>query len=732
MLVLGKLVRSLATTTCLVFTFHQSLAVTYPWNNPGGMWRPQDMEKQSELLKNLGFQMSAEDLANPQGPILQSIVSLQYCSGSFISETGLIITNHHCVAKMLSYMSNAQKAQDPLSDADYAETGFYAKHLNQERFVGPTERVLVTLNQEDVSDEVLAGLENVADPISKSKLIDERITQIVKKYESPEKNIKATVKSFYRNRNFILITQLELKNIKLVYAPPKNIGNYGGDTDNWRYPRHVADFALIRAYDEKDQPYRPAHILPIAKDKNSWVQPESPIMVAGYPGRTNRLITHHELEDQVKRQLPKAIEKFEELRNILDELSALNPDYKTKVESTIKSLNNTIKNYKDKIKTINGINFLQIKWDAEHAMTQKYPHMVETIAQLNAAHDGLKGINMDLVYGSSASLVHMIASAVDIVRMASQRLLPDDQRHPMYQERNWKPWMEKENSTQKQWDPVIAGRLLTWTLKRMIALKDKDIPSSIHQLMDVQKARIDATIIAKVVSKLVENSEMNDVKFRIDAFYNATTEQLKELKNPVIDLAFTLIPEVEEFENLEHKNRGTLLEVGKKFIDGLEEYSLNELQRPLASDANSTLRLTFGHVRGSIGPVSKTVYPPFTSVQDLVTKNKWGNDEFEVNSDILRLAHTRNFGRFTDPFYGQIPVNFLAVVDTTGGNSGSAAMNAKGELIGLLFDGMDETLYSDYYFNGSEVRSILVDIRYILSVLETKAKATRILEELHL
>lgn len=708
------------------------------WKNPGGMWRPQDMAKQQQLLKELGVKIDPVQLSDPSSELLQSVVSLGYCSGSFISHSGLIITNHHCVASMLSYMSNAHKQKNPKSVIDYAKSGYYAKELEEEAFVGPTERIFVTLEQKDVTDRVLFNLQKIENPVTRSKVIDERIKQIVKENECAKENIKATVQSFYRNRNFTLIRQLELKNIKMVYAPPQNIGNYGGDTDNWKYPRHVADFALIRAYsnENSDVPYSPKSILKVANNVNSWVDRESLVMVAGYPGRTNRLITHHELEYQLGMMLPKNLEKLKSLTKILNELSSSDVNLKTKLESMIKSLKNTTKNFEEKLATVKRINFIQSKLDFEREMVSKMPDMLNSITELNLMHDEFTkgsvamGINSDLTLGASANLIHLIKSAIDIVRMSIERPKPDSLRLPAYQERNWQHFVQAEETKAKQWDERIATRLLEWVVKRSIKQKNEDIPNSIHRIVDVEKARLDESIISASVLQFVKDPLMTDAKFRINAFLNVKTEELIDLKNPIIDLAFELLPFMEEMENLEHKQRGMRLESNKSYIDGLEKYYEDVLGRPLASDANSTLRITFGHVRGSTGPVSKKVYPPFTSIQDFISKNKWGDEEFEVHPDILRMAYIKNFGRYTEPFFGQIPVNFLAVVDTTGGNSGSAALNSKGELIGLLFDGMDETLYSDFHFNGEEVRSILVDIRYVLSVLDQKENANRILEEM--
>ena len=736
----------------LALTLNASAYSAENWQNPGGMWMPSQIEEQKDLLEGLGLNIPADDLSDPASSTLQGIVSLGYCSGSFISNDGLIITNHHCVSGMLSYLTNKERGEAPYSEADYVKNGFHAKSLDKEKNVGPTERIYVTISQEDVTDRVLQDVLKESDLKIRGQLIEDRIKAIVNEEEGKSENLRAEVKSFYRDESFILIKKLEIKDVRMVFAPSEGVGFYGGDSDNWVWPRHTGDFGIIRAYVAPDGssreyhpdnvPYNPENIIEVAQSKDDWVHNKDLIFVAGYPGSTNRLDTAGEVRDEVAEDIPYLLDKYQSFRELLAQLSADDELVRTKLQSPIFSLDNFLKNRREALEALEAISYLEEKsarqeefeqWiQSDEELKNKYGQSLEKMEELRLLFKAgwqTRAIESDLMFGLPARLSHMIQSGLEIIRMAQERPKADADRHPSYQERNWQRWIQGEESAQKTYDRGVAKSVLSWVLTRAVLLDDTQIPDAVKGLLDVSRARKDAVYLEQKISELFAETKMEDLEFRKSLFNEASFEDLKNSNDPIIKCAMILLPSYLSAQDRAKQIRGAYLEYAPSYIKALKEF--NESKGSLlAPDANSTLRVTFGHVQGYERPSNKKWQAPFTNVNDLKEKNKWGDAEFEVPADVLREVYEGNFEPYTDVNFGHVPVNFLASVDTTGGNSGSAALNSKGQLIGLLFDGNQDALYSDWIFKEEGVRSILVDIRYVLWILDKVSHADGILEEI--
>lgn len=722
------------------------------WQNPGGMWMPSQIKQQRDLLESLGLAVSVDDLSDPASSTLQGIVSLGYCSGSFISDDGLIITNHHCISGMLSYLSNKERSESENSKADYVKNGFHARSLDQEKNVGPTERIYVTISQEDVTERVLSGVLQVEDLKARGQLIQDRIKTIVNEEETNGKNIRAEVKSYYRDESFVLIKKLELKDVRMVFAPSKSIGFYGGDSDNWVWPRHTGDFGLIRAYMAPDGssreyhpdnvPYQPANTIEVAQSKDDWVENRDLILVAGYPGRTNRLDTAAEVRDELTESIPYFLEKYQSFRQLLGSLSAESDQISTKLQSSIFSLDNVLKNRREALEALEAISYLEEKtaqqkefehWiAADDGLNKQYGQALKKMEELRLMFkEGWRTrmTESDLTGGMTARLSHLIRAGIQIIRMAQERPKADAQRHPDYQERNWQRWLQGEESAQKTYDQGVAKAVLQWVFERALLLEDKDLPQAFIQLVDLQQARKNPEYLSQRIAEFFEQTQLEDLAIRKQLFNEASFEDLQESTDPMIQCAMVLLPSFLKAQDRAKEMRGAYLEYAPLYIEALKEFYASK-GLLLAPDANSSLRVTFGHVLGYERPSNKQWQSPFTNINDLKEKHRWGDEEFEVPPEVLRQAYMQNFEPYADANFGHVPVNFLASVDTTGGNSGSAALNHKGQLIGLLFDGNQDALYSDWIFKEEGVRSILVDIRYVLWILDKVANADEILEEI--
>ncbi len=715
------------------------------WRNPGGMWMPQQIAEQGMLLGELGLKIPVAKLSNPSSSTLQAIVSLGGCSGSFISHEGLIITNHHCAQHYLSYLSNEERNKKVLEPHDYVQEGFHAHSKAAERNCGPTERIFVTMALREVTEEITAGLTDLLLPAARGKAIEDRIKKIISAEEASAPNIRAEVKSYFKDETFVLIRKLEIKDVRMVFAPPAAVGYFGGDSDNWVWPRHVGDFSLLRAYVAADGssreyhpdnvPYNPENILKVSS-KEGWLKKDDLILVAGYPGSTSRLDTASAVNRDVKEDIPHFLEKYTSFRELLQQLADRDPVLHTKLEARMFSVDNMLKNRREGLESLKRINYAEEKISQELALidwiSKDHERMLRwggVFAKMEAVYKHYNKNSLGQESELEIFMGELFNAALDLIEMAANRPKADADRHPNFQERNWKRWRENQASMQNRYDRRISKAIFVWKLKRALALPIEQWPESLNLLFDRQAALTDSTYIEKAVNKFYEKSSLESLEVRLKLFASASVEELAESEDAFIRAAAKIYPRYRELKDRSYEIRGAYLEVQPEYMKALRAYYASQ-GKVLAPDANSTLRITFGHVKGYERAKDKTWQSPFTNLMDLHTKHKWGDSEYEAPAGVLRALHQRHFSPYTDESFGNVPMNFLAAVDTTGGNSGSAALNTKGELVGLLFDGNQDALYSDWTFKDEEVRSILVDVRYVLWYLDKVAKAKTLLSEM--
>lgn len=713
----------------------------------GGKWMPHQMPGHEQQLKELGLQVDAKELSNLEMGLLRAIVSLGFCSGSFISKSGLIITNHHCVEKMLSYLS--QQDRERGIESDFVKTGFHARDLLEERSVGPAQKIYITQKIDEVTDVVLKDIGQIKDPTERQLEVERRMAQIVKETEKDRPAIRAEVKEFYRSSKYYLVEQLELRDIRLVYAPPAMVGFYGGDTDNWHWPRHTGDWAILRAYvapdgssqsyDEKNVPYEPKQFLKVAAN---GLEAGDLVMVAGYPGHTNRLLTADEVARQMKESMPEAIAYFNSIIQTLDELSKTDESLRIKVESSRFSAANVLKKTQEQYDALSRENFLETKksfqkelhdWiaaDKERMLRYGWAPKV-----LEAIYEKHKQQLDDAVAARLLARSPLLNSAMTIVRMAEERPKPDEEREPAFKERNWPRILQAEVVKQGQLDSRIDVALFNMIL----SFTDKTVPAEkrppyVEELLAAWSSN------PQLAEELYLGTSLLDQTTRTKLLESATLEELRKSKDPILEMALWLLPVVKAQEKLDRELSGEYLRPMRRYMEALEKFHESKGEM-LAPDANSTLRLTYGLAEGYHSPTRDRFFPPFTSARGVLDKHRPGSKEFEAPAELVRALHVAyfdperkidsgsGFGPLGDSRYGDLPINFLASVDTTGGNSGSAAMNGKGELIGLLFDGNEDSLATDYRFDRLN-RSILLDIRYTLWYLSQVADARNILAEM--
>tara|TARA_R110002096_G_scaffold299503_2_gene493969 strand:- start:36263 stop:38638 length:2376 start_codon:yes stop_codon:yes gene_type:complete len=704
------------------------------FENHGGMWMPQQLLEHADTLAELGLDIAPEILANPLEAPLAAIVSMGFCSASFVSPKGLMVTNHHCVQGTLQYHSTPEH--------NYVEDGFLAKTMAEEKWNGPSAKVWVTQSITDVTDKMLGGLETIVDPKARYDEIEKREKALVAGCESDE-TTRCRVASYFRGAEYKLIETMEIKDIRMVYVPHQGIGVFGGDEDNWMWPRHTGDYSFYRAYvgpdgktaehSDKNIPYEPKHFLKIASEP---LKEGDLAFVAGFPGRTYRHKTAAEVADAVAWTYPRKIATNNEVIAAIKSVTDADPAAKIKATSMLASLGNSLKNSEgmqdglvkgglaDKKRALEA----ELKsWIAsDEARKATFGGVLEKLDELR--NESLATRERDAGLGE-LSRGRLLVEASIIVQMAEERPKPDAERNPSFQERQWQRLEARTSTLDKRYHPKLDATLFGLGIER--AMRHKENSEWLTMLFgtdSMERAEIDARL-----ARMYKSSKLANDATRLKLLKTATLKQLKRSKDPFIQMALKLRPLEKQIEESDKTMAGRVALLKPTYLAALRAHAEATGNGPLAPDANSTLRVTFGTVRGYKPTPAADMYTPFTLLSEVVAKHK-DAFPFDVPDAQLEAIKAKKFGPATGPYVaeelGEIPVNFLTDLDTTGGNSGSPTLNRKGEFIGLIFDGNYESMASDYLFIPELTRSIHCDYRYMLWIMDAVDGADRLLEEM--
>lgn len=711
------------------------------FENPGGMWLPSQMllPQHVEKFKKLGVAIEAKQLADPLADPLAAIVSLGGCTGSFVSGDGLIVTNHHCAQTALQ--------QNATKDDNIVETGFTAKTLADERPAGAAQRVLVVQSYKDVTRAMRDGLEQIGDPVARKEESERRAKALIASCEGLHPSSRCSVTRLFGGGMYQLVEALEIRDVRLVYAPPRGLGNFGGEKDNWNWPRHTGDWSFLRAYVGKDGapadqldkngkladnvPYHPKHFLTVS---THGVKPGDFAMVIGYPGRTERIVpasvTHHDIESSY----PYEIANLEERYAILQ--AHLGDPGETGIKATVEK--QRAQNYIAKDKGIlAGLSKgdLLAKKDALDAKIKEWASQPgrEAYAQAIARHEAILADEWKTeaadrvrkgVLGTGSS--KLLGVALSVTRWADERQKPDAERKPDYQLRDMSRAVGAAKQLAKSYDPTLDRALFKMHLMRALALPEADRPWLALLLDAGKKQKIDEALIDKTLDAWYKGSALPDLQLRLDLLQRGTLKDLKASKDPFIAAAQRVWGTVKAAEKVEDARAGELLLVAPYYADAMSQV----LNGFLSPDANGTLRVTYGTVR-SFKPGSKDpADSPFTVASQIPGKAT-GTPPFNAPDKELAAIRAKDFGPYADPaLNNDLPVDFLTDVDITNGNSGSPTLDGKGELIGLAFDGTLDGVASDVVWDPKTTRTIHVDARYMLWVMDKLDNADRLLKEM--
>lgn len=707
---------------------HRSACIDY--NNPGGMWMPDQLARQARTLHSLGVE-NPRDFTDPLGHPLGAIVWLGGCSASFVSPEGLIATNHHCAHSTIQFHSSV--------DRNLYRDGFLARS-RQDELPGETgKKVWITQNIIDVTNTIRDGLASVSDPLDRYTEIEKRIKDRVAREEQPDRGIRCEIRNYYEGEKYYLLKFLELKDVRLVYAPPQSIGAYGGDIDNWHWPRHAGDFTFYRAYvspsgrpaeySPDNIPFRPRHWLRIASEP---LKEHDFVLVAGFPGRTQRWKTLDEFLYIYENDNPMRIEILREIAGVYNELAKQGEDLHIKVTPTIMGVMNSLQLMELIQDNINRVNLVDEKirrqtelesWiKADDRRRQRWGSILGDIAQINAGYR--QTAERDYLLTCITRYVRLLDASHTIVRMAEERPKPDELREPDLQQRNWVRVAQSLERIQSSYDPAIDKAVLSYYLGRLNRLPI-DQGQILQQAIADTDIRTPDSIREFVESLFSETLTMDEPARRVDLFNQASIDDLCQSSDPFIRLALRLRPFTKKHEENNKRYEGMMALLRPVYVQACREF----MDKPMAPDANGSLRVTYGTVKGYRPEPDAPTYRPFTALSQVIEKHT-GAEPFDAPEKLRQAAKKVSSETvFFDSDINDIPVNFLSDLDITGGNSGSATLNRNGEWVGLAFDGNSESVASDLLFLPEITRAIHVDIRYILWIMKYVDHADNLLRE---
>lgn len=691
-----------------------------------GMWFLMFIGKNIDDMQKKGLKLTAEEIYSINNSSLKDAI-VQFgggCTAEIISSTGLVLTNHHCGYGAIAELSTPEN--------DHLTNGFWATDKKDE-LKPKSLSVRFFIRMDDVTKRILGKVNDSMSEDERMKAINQEIAKIEQENNEGGK-YTVSVRSFFEGNEYYYFVYQDFQDVRLVGTPPASIGKYGGDTDNWEWPRHTGDFSLFRVYTDKNGnpadyspaniPMKPKHHLPVSL---KGYKEGDFSMILGYPGRTNRWMPAGGIDQNVKFAYPAWVESsklgIDVMKKYMDKDQAVKLNYASKYASVA----NYWKNRQGMIdaltqhKTADAKRTVETKFDkwAKQNNNAKYGNVVSTINEYysktneNARHNNyIFGMLRSSTFAAAPQRIGMsleqYASENDAKR-AEMRPQIEQLIESVY-DGLYMPLEEDMLASQLNlyYAKAKSGGLAPYVEeigKQSNGKFEKYVKDAFAQSIFSDKSKLLA-FLDNPNAELIQNDELYKLSTDLMNRYRAETSEQKQLRDDY-SRSFRLL------------------------VEGLRESGLNSIQYP---DANSTLRLTYGKVidlplgKGKVNDADKNYY---TTLKGTIAKHKKGDDEFENPQRLIDLYNKKDYGQYADK-KGYLPVNFLTDHDITGGNSGSPVLNGNGELIGLAFDGNIEAMAGDVIFDPKLQRTISVDIRYVLFIIDKYAGAKHIVDEMTL
>ena len=669
-------------------------------------------------LKNAGIKLEADQIFNPAGVSLtDALVRVGGCTGSFISEEGLIITNHHCVYGNVARLSN--------KDHNYLEDGFVAGDKSAELPVSMPCRI--TQSYEDVSDEVLKGLDENTDAKTRLITIAANIKTITEREQKLNPDLDIEVSEMFVGKSYTLFRYVLLKDVRLVMAPPLTVGQFGGDSDNWEWPRHNGDFSLVRAYVGKDGkpapyskdniPYKPKNTLKI---NPKGTQEGDFVFIMGYPGRTFRHESGAYLKFQQEVQLPVIQQFYKQYIDWMKQYSEGDVNKRLAFAGTIQGMENTEKNYRGKIQGLRRTDVVAQRISQDQQLNSIYSAETQP-REYEFAKTTMTEIEQNWVQKTKIGRLYFYSTFLDnqskighignlILSTQNQKLDPA--------------------KTEILAEAEKSLKAIDWKMEQHV------VESLLHDLYKMAGASGNSTFKfgdknglnatgKKLLSKSIFMGKTSPEA--IWAAWKKNPQKFTAKKDALILILSELQADINSARSVWSTTGLELSKLMPRYISLREKL----LQSQFIPDANSTLRLTYGYIR-SYSPNDGESHSPYTSLDGIFEKANTSND-YRLPSMVADKLRKENIPQiFKDPKTGKVVVGILYNMDTTGGNSGSPVLNAQGELIGINFDRSFTATINDFAWNEKYSRSIGCDIRYVIYVLKYVSEADHILKELNI
>jgi hypothetical protein len=694
-----------------------------------GMWPPYSIDKLSFTeLKARGLQLTPEQIYNPTGGGLTEAIVQMGATASFVSPSGLIITNHHVAYGAIQEQSTPEH--------NYIRDGFYAP-TQADEIEARGYNVNVTTGIEDVTARVLGAVNDTMTGLERFRAIDNVTKQIVAEGEKGDL-VRCRVVPMFEGKQYVKYSTFEIRDVRIVYIPPEAIGNFGGETDNWMWPRHTGDFAFMRAYvgptgapaeySRENIPYKPRVYLPISA---AGVAEGDLTITIGFPGRTERFMSSFDLANQADFVLPSSIQNAENDVRIIEEISKQDPTIALRTADDLKGINNRLKKNRGTLEGLRANHVLEQKAKEERALAgflaqdptlqKQYGSVLPELEALYREHGLTQVRDRRLERLGRAGDYYRLAS--DLYRWSVEREKPDPLRDKGYQDRDTLNAIRRLKNAQTNLVPLVDRALFRAALEALLDLPAGQQVDVVEKLFAGETGAEREAAVGRYVNDLYERSQVGNLDARMRLFA-MSRQQIEELGDPFVNLAAALYPEMEAVRERSKAFEGSQNLLAPKLVQAYAAWK-NGAMYP---DANGTMRISFGEVKG-FHPRDAVDYHYHTLLAGVMQKES-GEGEFIVPQALKQAYEAHNFGTYAQAGDNDIPVDFLTTNDITNGNSGSPVINGRGEIVGLAFDGNYEAVASDYLYDPELNRTIVVDARYILFILDKVYHLNSLMKEL--
>jgi hypothetical protein len=675
-------------------------------------------------LNSAGLKISVDEVYNPNGvSLVDALVKIGGCTGSFVSPEGLIITNQHCLFGAVQSASTTKN--------NYLENGFLAE-TREEEIPAEGFTCRITVSYEDVSSEILEAANKVDDIADRIKAIRKKTKEIVKREEEKDSTIKAEVSEMFVGQSYVLFRYKTIKDVRLVYIPPRSIGEFGGESDNWIWPRHTGDFSFLRAYvapdgssadySEENVPFTPKKFLEV---NSNGVNEEDFVFLLGFPGRTFKHQPSQFLKFQMEYQLPYISKLYRWMIDLSEEKGEDDPEFALKISSRINSLANVEKNYKGKMLGFKRLDLIEKKKEEENRLQE----LINADSELKEKYGNVLG-EIDEVYDEIYSegrlrLILIMMNRYSTLYKLAYLLLdyhnelakPEDERSSLYTAKRRKDLLKQIDNLFKDYNPELDKKILKKIMGDARTFPETQPCNAFLEYENVEE-------LNEQIDEMYDDTELLDIE-EYKALLFGPTEDVNDLDDQAILFTKEFYQLDDEIENKRDVRNGKLNILFAQFME-VKKLFLNKSFIP---DANRTLRLTYGYVRG-YKPADAVYYSPISSLKGVIEKGE-NEGDYKLLPVIRELYEKKDFGNFKDEKLDDVPVAILYNTDTSGGNSGSPIMDAHGRLVGVNFDRPIEATINDFVWSEEYSRSIGVDIRYILWITQKVGHADFLLNEMN-